>query len=178
MDDAAARERLTRLWVDHREQVVRFVARRAAPAIVDDVVSETYLVAWRRVEDVPTAARAWLFGVARTVLSTQVRTQGRWQALGVRLEREPTAQARGADDAAAERADLRRAWDLLGDADREVLALVAWDGLSAREAAQVLECRPSTFSVRLTRARKRLLAYSEVPRDTATVLRRLQEERP
>ncbi|MEG3613923.1 MULTISPECIES: RNA polymerase sigma factor [Isoptericola] len=178
MDDASARERLTRLWVDHREQVVRFVARRAAPEIVDDVVSETYLVAWRRVEDVPTEARAWLFGVARKVLSTQVRTRGRWQALGVRLEREPTAQVPGADDTAAERADLRRAWDLLSDADREVLALVAWDGLSAREAAQVLECRPSTFSVRLTRARKRLLAYSEVRRDTATVLRRLQEERP
>jgi RNA polymerase sigma factor (sigma-70 family) len=176
VDDDEARRRLTQLWVAHHEDVVRFVARRVTSGLVDDVVSETFLVAWRRVDDVPVEARPWLYGVARNVLATHVRTHGRWRALGVRMEQEPTTSVHGADDVAIDRADLRRAWELLSDGDREVIALVAWDGLSAIEAATVLGCRPSTFSVRLTRARKRLLAYTEVPRETADVLRNLQRE--
>ncbi|GAA1721914.1 RNA polymerase sigma factor [Isoptericola hypogeus] len=174
MDDAEARRLLTQLWTDHHESVARFVARRVMPGLVDDVVSETFLVAWRKVEDVPADARPWLFGVARNVLSTHLRTHGRWRALGVRLEREPEPGHEGTDDVAADRADLRRAWELLSDADREVIALVAWDGLTAVEAARVLGIRPTTFSVRLTRARKRLLAFSGVPHETADVLRNLQ----
>ncbi|WP_402469583.1 RNA polymerase sigma factor [Isoptericola aurantiacus] len=178
MDDAEARDRLTRLWVDLHEDVVRFVARRAPTELVDDVVSETFLAAWRRVEDVPSEPRPWLFGVARNVLATQVRTHGRWQALGVRLEQEPRAVQEPLDDVATDRTDLRRAWELLGDADREVIALVAWDGLTNIEAAQVLGCRPSTFAVRLNRARKRLLAFSEIPQGTAATLRHMQQETP
>ncbi|GAA4731580.1 RNA polymerase sigma factor [Isoptericola chiayiensis] len=178
MDDAEARTVLTRLWVDHREEVVRFVARRAEPEHVDDVVSETFLVAWRRVDEVPTEARPWLYGVARNVLATQGRTHGRWRALGVRLGQEPATASEGVDEVVTERTDLRRAWELLGDADREVIALVAWDGLTNIEAAQVLGCRASTFAVRLNRARKRLLAFSEVPSGTADKLRRLQQEAP
>jgi RNA polymerase sigma factor (sigma-70 family) len=176
VDDAEARQRLTRLWVDHHQDVVRFVARRAAPELVDDVVSETFLVAWRRVDDVPVDAKPWLYGVARNALATHVRTHGRWRALGVRLVQEPAPTMHGADDVAIDRTDLARAWELLSDGDREVIALVAWDGLSAMQAAAVLGCRPSTFSVRLTRARKRLLAYTEVPPHTADVLRNLQKE--
>ncbi|MFV2144029.1 MULTISPECIES: RNA polymerase sigma factor [Isoptericola] len=177
MDDAEAQERLTGLWVDHHEQVTRFVARRVAPELVDDVVSEVFLVAWRRLDDVPADPRPWLFGVARNVLATHLRTHGRWRALNVRIEQQPTLVREGADDVAADRADLRQAWELLSDGDREVIALVAWDGLTTVEAARVLGCRPSTFSVRLTRARKRLLAFSEVPSETAEVLQKLQEAR-
>jgi len=177
VDDAEAQERLTGLWVDHHEQVTRFVARRVAPELVDDVVSEVFLVAWRRLDDVPADPRPWLFGVARNVLATHLRTHGRWRALNVRIEQQPTLVREGADDVAADRADLRQAWELLSDGDREVIALVAWDGLTTVEAARVLGCRPSTFSVRLTRARKRLLAFSEVPSETAEVLQKLQEAR-
>ncbi|MFD6177019.1 MULTISPECIES: RNA polymerase sigma factor [unclassified Isoptericola] len=177
MDDAHARELLTQMWVDQHEAVTRFVARRVEASLVDDVVSETFLVAWRRLPDVPEDPKPWLLGVARNVLATHLRTHGRWRALGVRLEREPAAGKEGTDDLAAERADLRRAWEMLTDADREVIALVAWDGLTAVEGARVLGIRPSTFSVRLTRARKRLLAYSGLPSETATVLQKLQEAR-
>ncbi|WP_277212080.1 RNA polymerase sigma factor [Isoptericola croceus] len=177
MDDAEAQERLTGLWVEHHEQVTRFVARRVAPELVEDVVSESFLVAWRRLDDVPRDARPWLFGVARNVLATHLRTHGRWRALSVRLEQQPEPARQGADDVAVDRADLRQAWELLSDGDREVIALVAWDGLTAVEAARVLGCRPTTFSVRLTRARKRLLAFSEVPSETAEVLQKLQEAR-
>jgi len=177
VDDARAREVLTRMWVDQHEAVTRFVARRVEAGLVDDVVSETFLVAWRRLADVPEDPKPWLLGVARNVLATHVRTHGRWRALGVRLEREPETGTEGTDDLAADRTDLRRAWSMLSDADREVIALVAWDGLTAVEGAKVLGIRPSTFSVRLTRARKRLLAYSGLPSDTAAVLRNLQETR-
>lgn len=177
VDDAEARERLTGLWIEHHEQVTRFVARRVAPDVVDDVVAEAFLVAWRRLDEVPSQARPWLFGVARNVLATQLRTHGRWRALSVRLGQQPEPVRPGVDDVAADRADLRQAWELLSDADREAIALVAWDGLTTVEAAHVLGCRPTTFSVRLTRARKRLLAFSEVPSETAEVLHKLQEAR-
>jgi len=177
VDDTGARALLTQMWVDQHEAVTRFVARRVQPALVDDVVSETFLVAWRRLGDVPDDPKPWLLGVARNVLATHLRTHGRWRALGVRLEREPEPSKEGTDDLAADRADLRRAWEMLSDADREVIALVAWDGLTTVEGARVLGVRPSTFSVRLTRARKRLLAYSGLPSETASVLRKLQEAR-
>ncbi|SKC81593.1 RNA polymerase sigma factor [Krasilnikoviella flava] len=177
VEDVRARELLTQMWVEQHEAVTRFVARRVAPALVDDVVSETFLVAWRRLDAVPEDAKPWLLGVARNVLATHLRTHGRWRALGVRLEREPLPGTEGPDDVAADRADLRRAWEMLSDADREVIALVAWDGLTTVEGARVLGVRPSTFSVRLTRARKRLLAYSGLPSETASVLRKLQEAR-
>ncbi|WP_407320074.1 sigma-70 family RNA polymerase sigma factor [Isoptericola halotolerans] len=179
MDDAEAQERLTGLWVEHHEQVTRFVARRVAPELVDDVVSESFLVAWRRLDEVPQGAesRPWMFTVARNVLATHLRTQGRWRALNVRLEQQPEPAHEGTDEVAAERTDLRQAWELLSDGDREVIALVAWDGLTSVEAAQVLGCRATTFSVRLARARKRLLAFSEVPSETAEVLQKLQEAR-
>ena len=141
MDDAEAQERLTGLWVDHHEQVTRFVARRVAPELVDDVVSEVFLVAWRRLDDVPADPRPWLFGVARNVLATHLRTHGRWRALNVRVEQQPTSVREGADDVAADRADLRQAWELLSDGDREVIALVAWDGLTTVEAARELSRR-------------------------------------
>lgn len=54
------------------------------------------------------------------------------------------------------RIDLQRAWGTLSKADREVLALIAFDGLTAEQAATVLGCRRSTFAMRLSRARIRL----------------------
>jgi RNA polymerase sigma factor (sigma-70 family) len=157
LDQGDAADRLTRLWVANHEDVTRFVARRLDSALVDDAVSETFLVAWRRLEDVPDDARPWLFGVARNVVATRTRSEGRWRALGVRMARQPVEVSPSADDVAIDRLELEQAWLRLTAGEREVIALVAWDGLTTEQAARVLGLRPSTFSVRLTRARRHLL---------------------
>lgn len=133
----------------------RFVRRRLAADRADDVVSAVYLVAWRRLADIPDDARPWLFAVARNTMANQARAAGRRASLDVRMVLERPEQD---DDYATVilRADLARAWPTLREADREALALVAFDGLTAEQAARVLGCGRSTFAMRLTRARRRL----------------------
>src|SRR4029450_2647016 len=61
--------------------VVRaYARRRAAPDAAQDVVADTFLVAWRRLEDVPEDALPWLYGVARRVLANQRRSAARGAA--------------------------------------------------------------------------------------------------
>jgi RNA polymerase sigma-70 factor (ECF subfamily) len=126
----------------------------------EDAVSETFLIAWRRLDVVPTEALPWLLGVARKVIANQRRAAGRRAPNGplVPLEAVADVDPRAAvADLVADRQAFATAFAALSPADREVLALVSWDGLSAREAATVLGCKPSTFHLRLHRARRRLL---------------------
>ena len=130
----------------------------------EDAVSETFLVAWRRLDVVPTEALPWLLGVARKVIANQRRAAGRRTPDGplVPLEAVADVDPRAAvADLVADREAFATAFAALSPADREVLALVSWDGLSAREAAAVLDCKPSTFHLRLHRARRRLLKELE-----------------
>ena len=138
--------------------VWRFARRRTESGEdADDVTAETFAVAWRRRADIPAdAGRLWLFGVARNVLGDQARGWSRRRASDVRIEAEPDRVERDGADGAAARVDLARAWRELSAADREVLALVAFDGLTAAQAAEVLGCRRSAFAMRLGRARTRL----------------------
>lgn len=126
----------------------------------EDAVSETFLVAWRRLDDVPGEALPWLLGVARKVLANQRRAAGRRAPDGPLIPLEAVADpAPGAAvaDLVADRHAFAAAFAALSPADREVLTLVSWDGLSPKEAATVLDCTPATFYLRLHRARKRLL---------------------
>lgn len=126
----------------------------------EDAVSETFLIAWRRLDAMPAEALPWLLGVARKVLANQRRAAGRREPDGPLVPLEAVADPdRGAAvaDLVADRQAFATAFAALGAADREVLALVSWDGLSAQEAATVLDCKPATFYLRLHRARRRLL---------------------
>jgi RNA polymerase sigma-70 factor, ECF subfamily len=150
-----ASERFERLFRDHHRAVVAYVRRRAPGDIVDDVVDETFLVAWRRLERVPLEELPWLLGVARNVLATQRRGARRRQALTLRLgsSRGQAAVPDLADDPGGA---LSTALARLAPKDREALTLIAWDGLSPHEAALALGEAPGTFRVRLHRARSRL----------------------
>lgn len=150
-------ERFNRLYEEHRADLERFVYRRVPPAHVEDVVAETFLTAWRRLDDVPANPRPWLFGIARNVLLRSIRTAGRWRSLQVRLAAEPEAPTEELAGAVATRTDLGRAWSKLTPGEQEVLALIAWDGLSPTEAAAVLGCQTGTLRMRLMRARRHLL---------------------
>jgi RNA polymerase sigma-70 factor (ECF subfamily) len=149
------RERFERIYRENFRAVLRFAASRIDPERAKDVAAETFLVAWRRLEDVPAEPRAWLLGVARKVIAGQFRSQTRRDALVLRLEAEPGDSG---DLAAtvADRDEVLAAFAALRERDREVLRLVAWDGLDAAEAAAVLSVTRLSFAVRLHRARRRL----------------------
>ncbi|WP_460624442.1 RNA polymerase sigma factor [Kineosporia babensis] len=152
-------QRLRALHADAFDDLLRFTERRVPASEAPDVVSTVFLTAWRRLDDVPTepgAARAWLFAVARNTMANQSRSWLRRRALDVRLADHWSEAGPDEAGATADRVDLARAFRSLSAADREVLALVAFDGLTADQAAQVLNCRRSTFAMRLTRARQRL----------------------
>lgn len=149
------RVRFELLYGKHAPAVKAYVLRRAAPAVADDLVAEVFVVCWRRFEEIPADPLPWLLGVARRVLSTQRRGELRRDALHRRLAE--SGEAAGPLDippAAGEA--LRRALGQLGEPDREILLLIAWEGLSPTQAAAVLGVKAAAVRVRLHRARRRL----------------------
>ncbi|MBE2315793.1 sigma-70 family RNA polymerase sigma factor [Solirubrobacter sp. CPCC 204708] len=154
MHDEAQLEKLHR---EHAGAVRAFVRRRVGDEDADDVVADVFVVAWRRLGDVPDDPRTWLLGVARKLLANRFRTAKRQRALYERLAREAERRPAYADGPSMdETGTLLRALASLRARDREVLLLVTWDGLSHAEAAQVLGVRPATLTMRVHRARRRL----------------------
>ncbi len=138
--------------------LLRFVRRRIHPTHADDVVGDVMLVAWRRLDEVPTdlsSARAWLFGVARNTLQNTRRRDDRHDAVAVRLADVrlcPTDTGQH-PDLVAHRVDIAAAWPLLSALHQEAIALSVLDGLTAPEAATVLGISSTAFRLRLSRAR-------------------------
>jgi RNA polymerase sigma factor (sigma-70 family) len=153
-----AEERFRALHESTFADLLRFVERRVPPDEAEDIVSTVYLTAWRRHAELPEDARPWLFAVARRTMANQTRGWLRRRALDVRLTATGQHEVPDGSSGTAARLDLQRAWRSLSAADREVLALVAFDGLTSDQAATVLSIRRSTFTMRLARARQRLQA--------------------
>ncbi|MEU8329259.1 sigma-70 family RNA polymerase sigma factor [Micromonospora sp. NPDC048839] len=160
-------ERFTELYRRHHDDVWRYVARRVIGSDVSDVVAEVFLVAWRRLADVPPASvLPWLYGVARLVLANEARGRQRWRELTLRVAAEPgrSVEDDHADEVISQR-DVVTAFAQVSDADQEILRLVAWERLTPTEAAVVLGCTRATFAMRLMRARRRLRARLDVTAD-------------
>jgi RNA polymerase sigma-70 factor (ECF subfamily) len=112
-----------------------------------------FLVAWRRLDQVPPNPRPWLLAVARNVLGTYIRGARRTRALHQRLASVEVDWS--AWDQPLTGADVATALAGLRAKDCEALMLVSWEGLTPSEAAAVLGESPSGFRVRLHRARTR-----------------------
>ena len=143
------------VWQRDGPRVAAYARRHVAPPDVPDVVSETFLQAWRRWHDVPQPPLPWLIGTARKVVGNQRRGASRRRALEQRLVRLGDA-ARSAEDAgllATDRVAALESLAALPEEQREALLLVAWDGLTPDQAAAVMGVRPGTFRVRAHRAR-------------------------
>jgi RNA polymerase sigma factor (sigma-70 family) len=153
-------QELDRIFREHFDAVLAFALARADADTAKDVAARTFLVAWRRRSewrglDNP---RGWLLGVARRTLADQRRSAARYTMLQGRLSQyEMTAPpAPDPGDIVSDQQRVASAFGRLRPADREVLALVAWDGLTAEEASRVMGCTRAAFAVRLHRARSRL----------------------
>jgi RNA polymerase sigma-70 factor (ECF subfamily) len=147
----------------HHAAVYRYVLRRVEEPAVEDVVGETFLVAWRRYGELAGEPLPWLLGIARRVCANHLRGRARRTELRARLAAQPVPGSM-ADAELAERSVLT-ALASLRDEDREVILLIAWDGLDNHRAAKILGCRVGAFAVRLHRARRRLARALE--RDAA-----------
>jgi RNA polymerase sigma-70 factor, ECF subfamily len=154
------RERFELLYRQHFRAVLGYALARLDPERARDVAAETFLVAWRRLGDVPDDPLPWLYGVARKVTAGQLRGDGRREALRARIVARDPLPGLPADpaDVIARREAALAALDTLSDTDREVLTLVAWHGLDGRQAAEALGISRLSFAVRLHRARGRLSA--------------------
>lgn len=145
----------------YRQRVWAYAASRAGRQLADEVVSETFTVAWRRLDDVPEPALPWLLGVARNVLREGHRAERRRASFAAELRHWEAGAERDIAEGVAERLGVLRAMAGLHEDDREILILVSWQGLTPRDAARVVGCSPAALRVRLHRARRRLLAAVE-----------------
>jgi RNA polymerase sigma-70 factor (ECF subfamily) len=158
-DDESHSARFRRLFADHQRAVLGYALRRAqTPADALDVVAETFLVAWRRIEVVPGPddARPWLLSVARRVLANQRRGDERRHQLVQRLGDELALDAPLEQDRTADSEVVRHALAKLPEDDRELMQLTCWEGLDPAQIAVVLSIPPGTVRSRLSRARARL----------------------
>jgi len=154
--DPDPERRFTAIYDEHRPQVYAYAVSRAGRQLADDIVGDTFLVAWRRLDVVPPQPLPWLLGVARNVIREQYRDEARQASLAAELRAWVTEAGADPADGVAERVAVLAALGALTEADRELITLVAWQGLAPRLAARVVGCSVATYFVRLHRARKRL----------------------
>jgi RNA polymerase sigma-70 factor (ECF subfamily) len=157
--------RLAAIFRRYAPDVLAYALRRCSPEDAPDVVSETFVVAWRRIGDVPEepAVKAWLLGVARRVLANQRRGHRRRgdlvRKVSAHLPDSPPQPA--AIEHRAETEQVVEAMRTLSPADQEVLMLAAWEELTPAEIATTLGVSGGVARKRLFRARKRLAAEVE-----------------
>lgn len=154
MDQARAR-RVEQLFADHARAVRAYALRRVDSATADDVVSDVFVVAFRRLEVIPDPPLPWLLATARKIIANQWRATSRREAL--RADLQPLQAGVWRDEHGDDHV-LLAGLACLSERDREAILLVAWEELDPASAAAVLGCSRATFSVRLHRARRRLAA--------------------
>jgi RNA polymerase sigma factor (sigma-70 family) len=154
--DSRAEARLRGVFEAHYEAVLAYARRRTADlADAEDVVAETFIVVFRRLGDLPVQPDErlpWLFGIARRIALNQQRSSRRRARLHERI-RAAIAHSQPPQTALP---SVLEAMDRLRETDREILRLVAWEGLSHAEVAGVLGISPNAAAIRLHRARARL----------------------
>jgi RNA polymerase sigma factor (sigma-70 family) len=152
------RARFRAVYDAHYHRVLGYALRRSATREdAEDVVAETFLAAWRRLEDAPTrpGELLWLYGIARNTLANHRRGERRRGRLAGRLHEESGLSSRPVNSD-EDVVSVAAAFARLHDSDRELLALAAWEGLDPAEIATVLGCSRNAARIRLHRARKRL----------------------
>lgn len=155
---AERQARFEKVYAVHRTSVLGYALRRtASPDDAADILAETFLVAWRKLEQIPSGpdARLWLYGVARNALANHYRGERRRTALAARLGAELQKSWFPADYD-GESTMIAAALERLPEDQREMLTLNAWEDLGYGEIAAVLGCSRNAVRIRMHRARARL----------------------
>ncbi|GIH91810.1 RNA polymerase sigma factor [Planobispora siamensis] len=150
-------------------RITAYAARRCdSPQDAADVVAETFAVAWRRVDELPKGQEAvlWLYGVARNVLANHRRGETLRRARSAGLDAEMADLYAAPADRGVEMSVIAEVFRNLSEDDRELLSLVAWEGLEREEIATMMGLSRNAVRIRLHRARRRFsraLAAAGVP---------------
>ena len=162
MTDRGDREhdRFEALYELHYPAVLRYAARRVGAEAARDIAAETFTIAWRRLEQVPSGQPLpWLYATARRCLANELRRRGRRERLDSRMRSEATREhdvaSLGASGQVADRLEVLAALATLRPKDQETLRLIEWEQLDVAAAAAVMGCSAGTFRVWLHRARRR-----------------------
>jgi RNA polymerase sigma factor (sigma-70 family) len=156
---AGRRERFEAVYRELYAPICGYALRRLRqPEDAAEAVAETFATLWRRFDRCPQGdqLRPWLFGVARRVIANQHRGERRRSALSDRLVENVDQTALDAIGTPDETGALARAFASLSESDRELLSLVAWEGLTREELAVALGTSRAVVRLRLHRARRRL----------------------
>jgi RNA polymerase sigma-70 factor, ECF subfamily len=159
MADDARRQRFEAAYRELYAPLCGYALRRVRePEDAAEVIAETFATLWRRFDRCPRGdeLRPWLFGIARRVIANQRRGQRRRSALSERLAANASPSPTPHPDEPP--SELARAFASLSESDRELLSLVAWEGLTREELAVALGTNRAAARLRLHRARKRLRA--------------------
>jgi RNA polymerase sigma factor (sigma-70 family) len=160
MDDAE--HRFTALYEAHYQDVARYVRRRASDVDVADVLAKVFLVAWRRRHEVPdTAALPWLYRTAANVLANEIRGRQRAARLTDKITHGAGETEKDHADHVVERVAVLAEFDRLEPRDQEILRLIAWEGLSIREAAIAIGLGRTTVAMRVRRLRHRFSQFHQ-----------------
>ena len=165
-DDEARRSRFEALGADVVEPVRRYLARRTDPNTADDVLADTLLVLWRRLDDVPAGDEAlpWTYAVARNSLANAERGARRQRRLEHRITViDPPGEAALEEPEPDDR--VAAALARMRPDEAELLRLWAWEQLGPTEIATVLDLSPNAVSIRLHRARGRFKEIFEKDED-------------
>lgn len=152
-------KRFAALYDENCGRVYAYAVSKAGRQLADEIVSEVFLIAWRRFADLPDPPLPWLLVVARNVAASQFRAAVREQSIAAEMKAWTSQAELTVTDIAEQVADriaVLTALAALPASDRELLTLVAWHGLSAKSAARVAGCSTAAYFVRLHRARRRL----------------------
>jgi RNA polymerase sigma-70 factor (ECF subfamily) len=155
--DPHREHRFTALYDEHYHRILGYARRRCSADDALDVVAETFTVAWRRLDDVPRdedqLALYWLYATARRVLANHRRGERRRANLIDALETDASAAARAGPS--IETRGVAAALAQLREDERELLLLVAWEGLEPAAIAEVVHCSRNAARIRVHRARRR-----------------------
>lgn len=156
--DVARRARFEALAVEVYEPVQRYLRRRARPDDAADVLAETLLVVWRRLDDVPGEPLPWCIGVARRCLANHRRGDQRRLRLVERTATQPPHATTGDPQDLIDRTEpeLAAAMATLSDSEAEIVRLWAWERLEPREIAVALDMTANAVSVALARVKRKL----------------------
>jgi RNA polymerase sigma-70 factor (ECF subfamily) len=155
------RSRFEAIWRQHRRQVLAYCLRRASSADAEDACAETFLVVWRRIDDIPPDPRTVLalYGIARRVMSNQTRSHFRRGRLHTKLNSLGVAPVADPLHVVVQSADDRVVSDAvqrLKPTDREIVMLDVWEDLSRAEIAEVMGMTRAAVDQRIHRAYQKL----------------------
>jgi RNA polymerase sigma factor (sigma-70 family) len=143
----------------HASDVRRYLYRRLTglpdPAsTADELTADVLVIAWRRRPDIPADAELpWLYAVARRVLANYRRHPQ--DVLVADLGELDAIDEVDPAEIVSDSAALADAWRSLSPRDREVLRLVAWEGLNGAQLAAALGISEGGAAAALSRARTR-----------------------